>query len=858
MLRIQQWNVFLGADETRLMDWVRQLHNNPFPIHHYPPFFLYLNYILSFVYKEILLFLGVIHFDASFINSDFGYVFTLKAGRILSALCGTLQVYMVYLIGKRFYNTHVGLSSALLLAVCQPLVIEAHTFKSDVLLALLLTLMLFFVLRFTQNAEPKYILYASFILGLSTATKYNGVFMVLLLVFAFLLIKRQLNISVLKKSLFYLFIGGICGFVIGAPNWVVHPVANLKIAFGYLKGLSEELVWYDKLPSSYILYSKNILESFGIILTVLLLAGLVLSFVKKRVAPATQDATQPAEKSKNSGKVCFFCKFLHAISKKKREKVDIVVSAYIVLYFLLIGQAGYLNQRGLLPVFVGASLIIGKLLFHDLKRIFQNRPKMLKLTLPLAWFIILAFSINSFTVNQKSFNLLHTISSHPVRMIEGLGQSDYSYYYMKNHIPSHYSLFREMYTPPVTGYNKSGFWWDVTRPPIKRFKGEGAFDFLITSRLTDYILTESKNKKIKQSAVERVRNYMPFYRVYRPRIFLWNDDITFWYRKPGFIKTRAKIDETIPFPRLIFNDEENPTIYLPLQRYEKNPNFGKITNGKFLKRFFSTKKIKELTFHILTQNTKNPLYININNISKQIFLNQEHKINQVSLSGMKPDVFSGIAIRHFQEVSIDQDAKNTTVYLYKLEITTGDKRMNCPIVFIPTFVNEKSGKSQKPILSEKLKEDIPPLFSRGKYPIWFRKFYKKTGIDLSLLTFINTQTIYKNPSFSTTDMVPSIFPLEKGHYIITITGSKIMENLPLTRNIQVKLLLQSNMNITETKTFLLTEKDTFFPFKISFQTKNQITFARLEITGLSQNNYIIQEVTLQPDFKTHINLYYVP
>jgi 4-amino-4-deoxy-L-arabinose transferase-like glycosyltransferase len=823
MLRVQQWNVFLGADETRLMDWVRQLHNNPFPIHHYPPFFLYLNYILSFIYKEILLFLGVIHFDASFVNADFGYIFTLKAGRILGALCGTLQVYLVYLIGKRFYNRHVGLSSALLLAVCPPLVIEAHTFKSDVLLALLLTLMLFFVLKFTQNPEPKYILYASFFLGLSTATKYNGIFMVLLLVFAFVSIKGKLNFRIFRKSLFFLFIGGVCGFFIGAPNWVVHPAANVKNAFGYLKGLSEELIWYDKLPSSYILYAKNILESFGIVLTVLLLAGLVLSFVKKKPA-----------------------------------KVDIVVSAYVLLYFLLIGQAGYLNHRGLLPVFVGASLIIGKLLFHDLKRFFRDRPKILKLTLPLAWIIILVFFINRFTVNQKSFNLLHTISSHPVRMIEGLGQPDYSYYYMKNHIPTQYSIFREMYTPPVTGYHKSGFWWDVTRPPMKRFKGEGAFDFLITSRLSDYILTESKNKKIRQSAVERVRNYMPFYSVYRPRVFLWNDDITFWYKKPGFIKTRAKINETLPFPRLIFYDEENPTIYLPLQRYEKNPNAGKITNGKFLKRFFSTQKIKELTFHILTQNTKYPLYININNISKQIFLNREQKINQISLSGIKPEIFSGIAIRHFQEVSIDQEAKNTTIYLYKLEITTGDKRMNCPVVFIPAFINEKPEKLLKPILSEKLKEDIAPLFSREKYPIWFRKFYKKTGIDLSLLTFINTQTIYKNPSLSTTNIETSIFPLEKGHYIITITGSKIMENLPLSQNIQGKLLLQSNINPIETRTFLLTEKDTSSPFRIPFQTKNQITFARLTITGLSRNSYIIQEVTLQADYKAHINQYFAP
>lgn len=823
MQRIQQWNVFLGSDETRLMDWVWQLKDNPFPIHHYPPFFLYLNYVFSFIYKEILLFLGVIHFDASFFNSDFGYIFTLKAGRILNALFGTLQVYMVYLIGKRFFNKYVGLSSALLLAVCRPLVIDSHSFKSDVLLALLLMLLLYFVLKFTENPEPKFILYASFFLGLSAATKYNGVLTALLFVIVFVLTRKQLNARSFKKALFYLFAGGACGFFMGAPNWIVHPMANLKNAHMYLVGISEELGWYDQLPSSYILYSKNILESFGIILTLLLLAGLIVSFVKQ-----------------------------------KRKNAAIVVSAYVLIYFLLIGKAGYLNHRALLPVFAGVCLIIGKVLFQDLKplTLTWNRLKIQKLVFPLAWLIIILFSIHSFTVNRKSFNLLHTISSHPVRMYEGLGQADYAHYYMKNHIPAHHSIFREMWTPPVSGYHKAGFAWDVTRSPIKKFKGENAFDFLVTSRMTDYILRKSKNKKVKQSAFDRVRNYLPFYRVYRPRIFLWSDDITFWYRKPGFLKAQAKTDETIQLPRLFFNDEENTTIYLPLQRYEKNPNFGKITDGKFLKRFFSTQKIKELTFHILPQRSRHPIYITINNVSKQVFLDKGQPLNQVSISGIKPEVFSGIAIRRFQEVSIDKKAKDTIVYLYKLEITTKEIKMNGPIVFFtPTYVNEKPGKPQCPILSGKLKEDIPPLFYKGNHPIWFKKFYKKTGIDLSLLTFINTQTLYRNPSPHLTDIDPAIFPLRNSHYTLVITGSKITENLPLTQNIQVKLHLQST--ILETKTFFLTEEEAHSPFKIHFLTKDPVTFARLQITGLSQNNYIIRKITLQPDYKTHINHNYV-
>jgi hypothetical protein len=46
--------------------------------------------------------------------------------------------------------------------------------------------------------------------------------------------------------------------------------------------------------------------------------GLKKRFSKKRVAPAAQDATMSTDKSRVGGKICFFCKFLQGISKKRR------------------------------------------------------------------------------------------------------------------------------------------------------------------------------------------------------------------------------------------------------------------------------------------------------------------------------------------------------------------------------------------------------------------------------------------------------------------------------------------------------------------------------------------------------------
>jgi len=41
------------------------------------------------------------------------------------------------------------------------------------------------------------------------------------------------------------------------------------------------------------------------------------------VAPATQDATLPADESENGEKVCFFYKFFPGINKRRKKKTGI-------------------------------------------------------------------------------------------------------------------------------------------------------------------------------------------------------------------------------------------------------------------------------------------------------------------------------------------------------------------------------------------------------------------------------------------------------------------------------------------------------------------------------------------------------
>ncbi len=81
------------------------------------------------------------------------------------------------------------------------------------------------------------------------------------------------------------------------------------------------------------------------LIPIILLPLFLLYLFKKGVAPPTQDATQPADKSRNSGKVCFFCTFLQGINKKRGglRKSGSFLTAFLLtiasFYALYLGSA---------------------------------------------------------------------------------------------------------------------------------------------------------------------------------------------------------------------------------------------------------------------------------------------------------------------------------------------------------------------------------------------------------------------------------------------------------------------------------------------------------------------------------------
>lgn len=809
LLRVNHWFDFLGADETGwkgLITWTWDLHKDPFPVHYYPPFFLYLNFVFSILLKKITLFLGVIDFNNIFQNSDFGFIFTLKTGRILSAVFGTFNIYMVYKIGREFFNRYAGLCSALLLSVFWPHVIDSHNFKSDVLLTLLITIVVYYTLRFNRTKNKWDILAASFFLGLSIASKFNGAFFGFILLLPVFYLRKEIGVI---RNLIYIAGGTVAGFFVGAPNWLVHPVSNVKATLKYLKGLSEEVLWYDPFPSSFFLYGKNLLEHFGLLLLLILIAGILISFLKK-------------------------------------NREEVIISSFMLIYFILAGLQNYLNYRAILPIIPLIVILIGKLIFSDIRELIRTEKiragVVIILLIPVAF-----YSFGNFKRSYSSFDLLKGLASHPVREKDGIGEPDYSSYFIKNHMSGSERVFREMWTPPGKSLKGVVFARDVTKAPEKMFTRHNGFQFLLTSFRTDYILRKAENKNIAKTAMIRLKNFIPFYRVYRPPIFTWSDDIQFWYRRPGYIKGNFRPDTGVLLPHTYTLSSDNPSVHLPLQRYEKDPCTGKIRDGIAGKYIFSFEKIEKLKFNFILKD-KLKLTFDVNGKKAVSVTEPGAYTSAVEISEIPAREFRNIALRRLYEVKMDKSDLGTGIFIYKIEVRA-NTRAAVPYSFKADFEGEESiqHKITSPDKLSGLPEgDIPGLFSREDTPKWVRNFYRKTGVDLSLLSYMNTLRLYDNKSSSTNDMNTDYLPVERGHFRIDVESEELVKGRKTDGSAEIKIKYISGKNIEE---IIINpgkgkvSKDVFFQYDKGF-----IKFVS---SGARDANLMIKKITMVPDFKKY-------
>ena len=93
--------------------------------------------------------------------------------------------------------------------------------------------------------------------------------------------------------------------------------ANIVAVLGFLQYIFGMGIIPQAAVPGATFFHRNIAAQFIVFVWPFSIMLFVSSKSKKGIAPPTQDATQPVEKSGNGEKVCFFCKPLQAINKKQ-------------------------------------------------------------------------------------------------------------------------------------------------------------------------------------------------------------------------------------------------------------------------------------------------------------------------------------------------------------------------------------------------------------------------------------------------------------------------------------------------------------------------------------------------------------
>jgi hypothetical protein len=135
-----------------------------------PQYFLHPSLLLYCTYfmNCLLQYIGV---DGTFRETAF------LAGRVVSAIAGTLSIAMTYAIGRRLFTRGAGLSAAMLLAVLPLHVTCSRYLKEDALLTCVVLSCVLTTLIAVQTNRRWVLLVAGLLAGVTAGTKYSGILM---------------------------------------------------------------------------------------------------------------------------------------------------------------------------------------------------------------------------------------------------------------------------------------------------------------------------------------------------------------------------------------------------------------------------------------------------------------------------------------------------------------------------------------------------------------------------------------------------------------------------------------------------------------------------------------------------------
>ncbi len=232
---------------------------------------------------------------------------------VMVALFGIATVFLIYFVGKRFFNEKAGLFAAALYAVSPVIITYSHSSWNPNVLPFFSLLLVYMLYKAILSKTPwKYFVFAGFLLGIALQLHYLSLF--LGVVSAFFIFfgqwyeSRKLVFVKTVKAYLQFFVGFLIGFSPFIAFEMRHEYLNtkalIKFVFGgtaqagresgmsFIQIISDvffrifaKLVFFFPSPDRYDLFQPVALKSFGITVVVLAIAAVIYIFyMRNKVA----------------------------------------------------------------------------------------------------------------------------------------------------------------------------------------------------------------------------------------------------------------------------------------------------------------------------------------------------------------------------------------------------------------------------------------------------------------------------------------------------------------------------------------------------------------------------------------------
>jgi len=199
------------------------LNFSPTEVFH-PPLYHYLVFIAIAVFFSIGKLVGLFHDKIQFLQFYFNnthYFFLI--GRVMTYIFYWLSAIMVFKICRLFYGKLISYITTLSYLLIPRFVIDFCTMRPETLLFLNASIFFYLFLKYyLDNKQRKYLFLAAFFLGISTATKYNAIFLGVIFIPISVTFLKNKNykefLTVCLKIGFFIFLG----FFICDPFFIIH------------------------------------------------------------------------------------------------------------------------------------------------------------------------------------------------------------------------------------------------------------------------------------------------------------------------------------------------------------------------------------------------------------------------------------------------------------------------------------------------------------------------------------------------------------------------------------------------------------------------------------------------------------